>query len=74
MTSDGALGLETKTFIRHKIAVNWHKSNGEVLGYVRARMLFAVLRASNLCIRGSRVKCRKRMEIDDGAGLPYLPE
>ena len=65
MTADGALGLEAKTFIRHladKIAVIWPKSNSEVLGYVRARMLFAVLRATNLCIRGSRVKWRRRME------------
>ena len=77
VTADGALGLEAKTFIRHlaeKIAAIWHKSYSEVLGYVCARMLFAVLRATNLCIRGSRVKWRRRMEIEDGAGLPYLPE
>ena len=29
--------------------------------------------ATNLCIRGSRVKWR-RMEIEDGAGLPYVQE
>ena len=77
VTADGALGLEAKTFIRHlaeKIAAIWHKSYSEVLGYVRARMLFAVFRATNLCIRGSRVKWRRRMEIEDGAGLSYLPE
>ena len=51
-----------------------YKSYSEVLGYVHARMLFAVIRATNLCIRGSRVKWRRRMEIEDGAGLPYLPE
>ena len=59
VTADGAMGLEAKTFIRHvaeKIAAIWHKSYSEVLGYVRARMLFAVLRAKNLCICGSRVK------------------
>ena len=56
------------------LAAMWHKSYSEVLGYVRARMLFAVLRATNLCIRGSRVKWRRRMEIEDGARLPYLPE
>ena len=59
VTADWALGLEAMTFMRHlaeKIAAIWHKSNSEVLGYVRARMLFAVLRATNLCIRGSRVK------------------
>ena len=77
MAADRTLGLEAKTFICHladKIAVIWHKSNSEVLGYVRARMLFAVLRAMNLCIHGSRVKSRRRMKIEEGAGLPYLPE
>ena len=72
MTADGALGLEAKTFIRHlaeKIAAIWHKSNSEVLGYVHARMLFAVLHATYLCIRSSRVKWR-RMEIEDGATIP----
>ena len=75
VTADGALGLEGKIFICHlaeKIAAIWHKSYSEVLGC--ARMLFAVLHATNLCIRGSRVKWRRRMEIEDGAGLPYLPE
>ena len=41
-----------------KIAAIWRKSRSEVLGYVRARMLSAVLRATNLCIRGSRMKWR----------------
>ena len=57
---------KVKTFMRHladKIAAIWHKSPGEVLGYVRARMLFAVLHATNMCIHGSRVKWRRRMEI-----------
>ena len=73
MTADGTLGLEAKTFMHHlgdKIAAVWHKSHSEVLDYVRARMLF---RATNLYICGSRVKWR-RMEIEDGAGLLYLPE
>ena len=56
-----------------KIAAIWHKSHSEVLGDVRAMMLFAVLRGAKLCIRGSRVKWRG-MEIEDGAGLPNLPQ
>ena len=47
-TADGALGHEAKTFMRHladKVAAIWHKSHSEVLGHVRARMLFAVLSA-----------------------------
>ena len=60
--------------LSEKIAATWHKSNSEVMGYVRARLMFAILRATNLCIRGSRVKWRRRMEIEDGAGLPYMQE
>ena len=43
------VGLEAKTFICHLAAAIWHKSYSEVLGYVRARMLFAVLRAIRIC-------------------------
>ena len=77
VTADGALGVEGKAFMRllsEKIAATWHKSNSEVMGYVRARLMFAILCATNLCIRGSRVKWRRRMEIEDGAGLPYMQE
>ena len=60
-----------------KITAIWHKSYSEVLrtSWVMCVQgcFFAVLRATNLCIRGSRVKWR-RIEIEDGAGLPYLPE
>eukprot|EP00731_Ephydatia_muelleri_P003314 Em0001g3314a len=77
LSKNGALGVEGKAFMRllsEKIAATWHKSNSEVMGYVRARLMFAILRATNLCIRGSRVKWRRRMEIEDGAGLPYMQE
>ena len=38
VTADGALGVEGKAFMRllsEKIAATWHKSNSEVMGYVR---------------------------------------
>ena len=40
---------------------------------IAASMLFAVLRAANLCMRSSIVKWRRRMKIEDGTGLTYLP-
>ena len=64
VTADGALGLEAKIFMHHladKIAVIWQKSNSEVLGYVRARMLFAVLRATGESVH-SRQSSELRME------------
>ena len=53
-----------------KIALKWEKPLSEVTGWVRATLAFAILRATNLCIRGSRVKWRSAVHMDDGAGLP----
>ena len=53
-----------------KIALKWEKPLNEVTEWVRARLAFAILRATNLCTRGSRVKWRSAIHIDDGAGLP----
>ena len=47
-------------------AIYFDKSHCEMLGYMHTRMHFAVLGATNLCIRGSRVR---RMEIEVGVGL-----
>ena len=59
---DGVLGREANVFIKRlaeKIAYTWEKSLSEVTGWIGARMAFAILRATNLCLRGSR----KKMEI-----------
>ena len=37
--------------------------------YVRARLAFAIIRATSLCLRGSRVKWRSGLGMDDGAPL-----
>ena len=53
---DGILGREASFSIKHlaqKLAHKWEKSNSEVLGWMRARLSFAILRATNLCLRGS---------------------
>ena len=70
---DGVLGREARMFVNHlgdSIADMWKKSHSEVTGWVRAKMSFAILRATNLCLRGSRRKWRRVMDINDGAGLP----
>ena len=53
-----------------KIAIKWKKSYPEIAGWVRTRLSFAILRATTLCLRGSRTKWRSGAAIDDGAGLP----
>ena len=72
-TIDGVLALEANSVMKllaTKIALKWEKPLSEVTGWVRARLAFAVLRATNLCIRGSRVKWRSAIHMDDGAALP----
>ena len=73
---DGVLGHDAQHLIKRlcdQIAMKWEKSHSEVMGWVRARMAFAILRATNLCLRGSRVKWRSGHGMDDGAGLPHFP-
>ena len=50
----------------------WGKSYGHVLMWIKVRLGFAVVRATNLCFHGLRVRWRSGTGIDDGAGLPYV--
>ena len=50
----------------------WEKSNSEVFGWMRARLSFAILRATNLCLKGSRTNWRSAFGMDDGTGLPSI--
>ena len=42
-----------------------------VMGWVRARLSFAIVQATLLCVRGSRTKWRS-LGISDGASLPII--
>ena len=73
---DGILGHDAQHLMKRlcdQIAMKWEKSHSEVMGWVHARMAFAILCATNLCLRGSRVKWRSGHGMDDGAGLPHFP-
>ena len=62
-------------FLQHlanKLAFGWGKSYGQVLMWFRVRLVFAIIRATNLCLLGSRVQWRSGIGIDDGAGLPNV--
>ena len=66
MSVDGVLGREARR--QHLLMTSvWKKSYIEVMGWVR---YLAILRAINLCLHGSRIKWRRVMDINDGAGLP----
>jgi hypothetical protein len=75
-SADGMLGREAKTFAKRlaaKLANKWEKSYSQVCGYVNARLSIAIVRATHLCMRGSRVPVHKISirypQWEDGAGL-----
>ena len=43
--------------LAEKLSVDWERSYGEVLGWIKARFSFAIVRATDLCLR-SRVRWR----------------
>ena len=59
-----------------KLARKWNSSYSMTMGYVNARISVAIVRATHLCIRGSRVPFReatsKQSAWDDGSGLFLL--
>ena len=72
---DGVLGPEAVLFLRclvEKLSAGWERSYGKVLGWVKAQLSFAIVMATNLCLRGSHVRWRSDTDIDDGAGLPVV--
>ena len=71
---DGALGLEATYYLKQHICLKWEKSYGEVMGWLRASLTFTIMRATILCLRGSRVKWRSALDMVDGIGLPSIQE
>ena len=51
VTTDGALEPEAVLFLRRlaeKLSAGWEKSYGEILDWIKARLSFAVIRATDL--------------------------
>ena len=68
---DGMLGTEARFFLRRladRLSSKWERPYSLVMGWVQARLLFAVLRATMICVRGSRVKW-KSLGVSDGAPI-----
>ncbi len=66
---DGMLGVEAEVFLKiigERLAVKWDSSYGEMMGWLRSRLSFAVLRSAIVCIRGNRSKWRC-LGLEDGA-------
>ena len=70
---DGLAGDEAACFLKHPArssSVNWESYYGEILGWLRARLAFALVQATNVCIRGSRTKWRS-LALEDGMAVPF---
>jgi len=66
---DSVLCSEANFFLNRlaeQLAVKWEKSYGVVMCWVRTRISFAILRATMLCVCGSRTKW-KSLGLLDGA-------
>ena len=72
LSVDGLLHREAEHFLKRMAANLAHKRDkhySQTCGYVRARQAFAIIRATSLCLRGSRVKWRSGLGMDGGAPL-----
>ena len=72
---DGYVGQEGSRVLKtvaEVLAIKWDKQYSSVIDWIRASMTFSIIRATNLCLRGSRVKWRSagNMGFDDGVVLP----
>ena len=68
---DSLVGYEATCFLKRmacRLSTRWDTSFAEVLGWIHARLAFAIWRASVLCIRGSRTKWRS-LGLEDGAAI-----
>jgi hypothetical protein len=76
VSTDGLLGKEVKMLLKKlsaRLAEKWEKYCSEVCGHVNARMSIAIVRATHLCLRGSRIPtskmCNRLPQWEDKAGL-----
>ena len=68
---DGMFGTEADFFLRHlaeRLSIKWERSYSEVIGWVRSRLSFVILRATLLCVRGSRSRWQS-LGIVEGASI-----
>ena len=71
---DGLFGPEMEFFVKRLsdfLAAKWESPYGIVMGWVQARLSFAILRVTLWCVHGSRTKWRS-LGIIDGASLALL--
>uniref|UniRef100_A0A1X7SKP0 Reverse transcriptase domain-containing protein n=1 Tax=Amphimedon queenslandica TaxID=400682 RepID=A0A1X7SKP0_AMPQE len=71
---DGLMGKECTKFIQRladRLSLAWHRDYSTTINWIRTRLLFAIIRATILCLRGSRTKWRS-VNISDGSPLDFI--
>ena len=72
MASTGVLGNEMQVALKHlanKIALKRKARYPLVVGLLRKKMAFAMMRSALVCLRGSRSHCKRRVESLENAEL-----
>ena len=67
-------GMEANAFLKRlgdRLSLKWMSPYSEVINWIRTRLTFAIIRASLLCLRGSRTKWRS-IDTCDGAPLDLI--
>ncbi len=68
---EGVLHFEYDNFLKwlaYTLSEKWHKPYSNVLGWVRVKTQFSIIRAVSLRLRGTR-KLISSSGIEDGAGV-----
>ncbi len=75
VSCDGLLGKEAQAVLQNlasRLSKKTGKSYSEACGFMRARISIAIVRATHLCIRGSRIptnRMSRHPQWEDGAGI-----
>ena len=70
---DGLVGDKAACFLKHlgrSLSSTWERHYGEVIRWLRARLAFALVRATNICVRESITKWCS-LGLEDGSAVPF---
>ena len=73
VSTDGCMGDAAQVFIKRisrKLSEKWQRAYSQVVGFLKARISIAILRASSHCLRGPRTRMQGTVCVmEDGAAL-----
>ena len=64
---DGLIGNKAKFFLKRladQLANKWHEPYGTIMYWLKAKINFALIRATVLCVRGTRSRLRCAALLD----------